>query len=146
MPLYGIGGLGDLAATRELLPHAQLETCYKVRHQTRVWHATPIAACSAPMLGPQPYLLPHPPPPALTYSPTHTLTHSLTHSHTHTLTHTHRLAHVRACCCQGRLLLAMSVEECPQPLPPKVKSIGPCNDPPHETYVVRFDLNQAQLQ
>ena len=31
----------------------------------------------------------------------------------------------------------------PQALPPKVKSIGPCVDPPHEMYVVRFDLNQA---
>ena len=30
-----------------------------------------------------------------------------------------------------------------QALPPKVKSIGPCADPPHEMYVVRFDLNQA---
>ena len=30
VPLYGIGGLGDLAASREALPHAQLETCYKV--------------------------------------------------------------------------------------------------------------------
>ena len=31
VPLYGIGGLGDLAASREALPHAQLETCYKGR-------------------------------------------------------------------------------------------------------------------
>ena len=31
VPLYGIGGLGDLAACREALPHAQLETCYKGR-------------------------------------------------------------------------------------------------------------------
>ena len=36
VPLYGIGGLGDLAASREALPHAQLETCYKVRLTLRL--------------------------------------------------------------------------------------------------------------
>ena len=40
-------------------------------------------------------------------------------------------------------MLAMSVEATASQLPPKVKSIGPCADPPHEMYVVRFDLNQA---
>jgi hypothetical protein len=72
VPLYGIGGVGDLAGMREKFPHARLDTCYK-----------------------------------------------------------------------GRLLLAMSVDETGHALPPKVKSIGPCSDPPHEMYVVRFDLNQA---
>ena len=72
VPLYGIGGVGDLAAMRERYPHASLDTCYK-----------------------------------------------------------------------GRLLLAMSVEEQSAALPPKVKSIGPCADPPHEGYCVRFDLNQV---
>ena len=40
-------------------------------------------------------------------------------------------------------MLAMSVEATASQLPPKVKSIGPCADPPHEMYVVRFDLNQV---
>ena len=46
-------------------------------------------------------------------------------------------------CYKGRLLLALMVEEVSDRLAPKVKSIGPCSDPPSEPFVLRFDLFQA---
>ena len=46
-------------------------------------------------------------------------------------------------CYKGRLLMAMMVEEVSDRLAPKVKSIGPCSDPPAEPFVIRFDLYQA---
>ena len=54
VPLYGIGGLGDLAACREALPHAQLETCYKVS-------STPNSKTN-PNPNPNPRPSPHPNP------------------------------------------------------------------------------------
>ena len=55
-----------------------------------------------------------------------------------------RLPHVPLdTCYKGRLLLALMVEEVADKLAPKVKSIGPCSDPPSEPFVIRFDLYQA---
>ena len=46
-------------------------------------------------------------------------------------------------CYKGRLLLALMVEPVADRLAPKVKSIGPCSDPPSEPFCIRFDLLQA---
>ena len=54
VPLYGIGGLGDLAACREALPHAQLETCYKVSSKPN--------SNTNPNPNPNPHPSPHPNP------------------------------------------------------------------------------------
>ena len=100
VPLYGIGGLGDLAACREALPHAQLETCYKVS-------STPNSKTN-PNPNPNPRPSPHPNPnPNPDPNP-------------HPNPHLNPDLHPNPNPNQGRLLLAMSVEATASQLPPKV--------------------------